>query len=68
MMKCKVCGKRFNPDKNNVYKVHETLGITEALTKHPKTFDATDCPRCGCQHLLSIRLPQTLEKVVDDDD
>lgn len=55
-MKCKVCGKRFKPTKDKTYMVREDLNVVEAMTKIARVMDAVDCPRCGCQHLLGIRL------------
>lgn len=57
MRKCDVCGKRFIPRKEAVYQATEKLSVTEVLTRVPKMVDATDCPRCGCQILLKIRMP-----------
>ena len=68
-MKCKVCGKRFMPTKDMVYKVIEQLSIAEALTKTPRVFDVVDCPRCGCQVFLGFRLaPLTSEGADGKDD
>ena len=54
-MKCKVCGKRFIPKKHKVYRVKESIGTFEALTKAAKTIECIDCPRCGTQRMLNIR-------------
>jgi len=68
-MKCKICGKRFTPKKDKVYRVKESLGTFEALSKAAKTIECIDCPRCGVQQLLNIRAdrpvtPQT-DKVLE---
>lgn len=56
--KCSVCGKRFMPYKESVYLASETPTFgTFFLTKAPTAYDAIDCPRCGCQKLLKIRIP-----------
>ena len=32
--------------------------IENALTGIPSTFDAVDCPKCGCQKILKRRYPK----------
>lgn len=56
--KCDVCGYRFAPTKEAVYTAEEPRSMTECLTKAPTRFSATDCPRCGCQIALAIRVPR----------
>lgn len=57
-MKCTVCGKQFTPVRTAVYLVlNAPSGALAELTSGPKTYDAIDCPRCGCQHVLKERLP-----------
>lgn len=53
-MHCKICGKRFTLRKKRVYLV---MGPSEFLTssKLRSIFEATDCPRCGCQMVLNKR-------------
>lgn len=53
--KCKVCGKRFDIKKDAVYQVRPSVSFTEAFTKESSTYDAVDCPNCGCQHRLAVR-------------
>lgn len=67
MMKCKVCGKRFPVTWMDVYRVAEPQSITGAISNPVKTYDAIDCPVCGCQHLLKVRLPEVKDGVEDDD-
>lgn len=55
---CGVCGYRITPTKEEIYVAEEPRGIVEALTQPPKRFSAMDCPRCGCQILLVIRVPR----------
>ncbi len=54
-IKCKVCKTWFIPDKEQRYTVKENDGLS-SLTKGVRTFDAFDCPVCGCQCLAGIRL------------
>ena len=59
--KCSVCGKRFMPDKESVYLASEGISVVDVFTKVKRVYDATDCPRCGCQQLLNIRVPKIEE-------
>lgn len=65
-MKCKVCGKRFIPKKNKVYRVKESIGTFEALTKAAKTIECIDCPRCGTQRMLNIREERPVPPQTDE--
>lgn len=56
--KCKVCGYRFALAKENIYTAEEPRAFVETLSKPPITFSAVDCPRCGCQIMLSVRAPR----------
>ena len=55
MMKCKVCGKRFKPIKENRYEVVKNPEGILALTQSSTTYEAFDCPRCGCQNIVGVR-------------
>ena len=66
-IKCSVCGKRFLPKKEDVYQTVESLSLTQALTSTPKTYDVIDCPKCGCQELLGIRMPKAAERIIEDE-
>ena len=67
--KCGVCGYRFTPKKEEVYTAEEPRSMTECLTKPPVRFSAIDCPRCGCQIALAIRVPRVnLAPVVERDE
>lgn len=57
-IKCKVCGHRFEPKKDRTYLVHHELTPFQALSATAMVQDAIDCPKCGCQHLLAVRLPK----------
>ena len=60
-MKCKVCGMRLKPTKETAYQVVESLSVAQVLTNTAKTFDAMDCPRCGCQLVLKVRMPKMVK-------
>lgn len=66
-IKCNVCGKRFVPNKEAIYQTVEKLTLSQALmlAPEPKQYDVIDCPRCGCQHLLGIRMPALEAKVTE---
>lgn len=53
-MKCSVCGKRFILRKKRVYLVKVHVGFLTSPQQFG-TFEATDCPRCGCQMVLNCR-------------
>lgn len=60
-MKCKICGKRFKLIKENRYLAEEKIGALECLKKASKTFEAFDCPYCGCQNIVNIREGEVIE-------
>jgi len=74
--KCGVCGYRVTPEKEKVYTAEEPRAFMETLTKPPLRFDAIDCPRCGCQIMLTIRAdrvniparPESTESEVAEDE
>lgn len=53
-MKCKVCGTKFKPKKEDKYIVKVTKR-TSMVTADIETYDAFDCPKCGCQQLAGLR-------------
>lgn len=66
---CGVCGYRVTPTKEEIYIAEEPRGFTECLTKPPTRFNAIDCPRCGCQIALAIRVPSVdLSPIAERDD
>lgn len=66
---CGVCGYRVTPAKEEIYIAEEPRGFTECLTKPPTRFNAIDCPRCGCQIALAIRVPRVdLSPIAERDD
>lgn len=67
-MKCKVCGKRFVLDSRLVYQVSDSISVVQALAAPQKTYDAADCPRCGCQLVLNVRMPKAVKGGADNDD
>ncbi len=57
-MKCKVCGKRFRPTAEMRYLATENLAPLSVLTAVAKTYECFDCPKCGCQNFVNIRMPR----------
>ena len=65
---CSVSGYRFTPTKEEVYTAEEPRAFVEALTTPPTRFSATDCPRCGCQIPLAVRVPRvTVPDLIERD-
>lgn len=64
-LKCKVCGERFLPRKETTYQVQEELSGFAALSATNRIYDATDCPRCGRQHILGVRVPMYKERGIE---
>lgn len=65
-MKCTICGKRFSVKKKDVYNV--VVNKNEGLIIPCNViFDAIDCPKCGCQHLLKERKLREDEKALEGD-
>lgn len=60
-MKCSICGKRFVPRKENVYQVSESANVLAKLVTPDAIYDAIDCPRCGCQKKLAIRMSRIMQ-------
>ena len=57
-MICKVCKRRFVANKNDKYLAQRVRSITDAIMTAPVTYEAFDCPRCGCQNIVNIREPE----------
>jgi len=55
-VKCNVCGHRFHIVKAHVYQAAEAKGVMKALTDGTRTFDVMDCPNCGCQKAIGVRM------------
>lgn len=53
---CDVCGNALVLEKEHIYMVTENKGISSVLSPN-EIYDATDCPKCGCQNILKRRLP-----------
>lgn len=72
-MFCGVCHKWFPAKIENHYIAIDAPPGFKALTEPSRQFDAIDCPHCGRQKLLGIRLPafpkpEIKEEVEEDDD
>ncbi len=52
---CKVCGEQFELLKENKYIGVESNGVSAAFNG-TKYFDCFDCPKCGCQNFVNVRL------------
>ena len=49
---CDVCGNDLVLEKEHIYTVTENKGISSVLSPN-EIYDATDCPKCGCQNIQS---------------
>lgn len=54
-MKCKVCGKRFKLISSNRYEVVKTPVGFNCLIEGSVTYEAFDCPKCGCQNIVNVK-------------
>ena len=57
-MICKVCKRRFVANKNDKYLAQGVRSITDAIMTAPVTYEAFDCPKCGCQNIVNVREPE----------
>lgn len=55
-IRCNVCKKKFEPKKENMYFAHEPQSMAESLTKIPYIYECFDCPTCGHQIKVSVRM------------
>ena len=67
-VKCGVCGHRFHIVKAEVYPATEAKGCMKVLTEGTKTFDVMDCPNCGCQKTLKVRMARQSQESEGDDE
>ena len=63
-MICKVCKRRFTASKDNKYLTQKSRSITDAITTAPVTYEAFDCPKCGCQNIVNVREPEYNDEVI----
>lgn len=57
---CKVCKSRFPLANDARYTVKEKTSMIPRITKLIECFD---CPVCGCQNTVNIRLPRDLSEL-----
>ena len=56
-VKCKVCHTRFIPNKEAMYLSTEKAAPFTAVFSQPsRIYECFDCPRCGCQTAVNIRM------------
>jgi len=67
-IKCKVCGTRFAGSKDALYLATENMAVIPALTMPAKAFECFDCPKCGCQNAVNIRMAPVMETDEEDND
>jgi len=66
-IKCKVCRTRFAGSKDTMYLATEKTAVLSALTTPTKAFECFDCPKCGCQNAVNVRLAAVTESDKEDD-
>ena len=65
MLKCKICGKEFeaNKDRHYVARDKSTKGLVNLISSDGVTlYDAFDCPSCGCQIIAQERKKTLIEE------
>ncbi len=58
MLKCDICGCEFNAliEKHYISRDDGKTGLSAlAGCNETVTYDAFDCPQCGCQHIAQVR-------------
>ena len=63
-MICKVCKRRFTASKDNKYLAQKVRSINDAIMTAPTTYEAFDCPKCGCQNIVNVREPEYHDEVI----
>lgn len=63
---CHVCGMAFNPSPERRYTVKEKDGIGAIVGN--TYYDAFDCPHCGCQNIVGLRLDPIFVKPAEEDE
>ena len=67
-IKCKVCRFRFAPQKETMYLSTEKVGPLPALTTPSRIYECFDCPKCGCQTAVNIRMTPVAPLEEEDSD
>ena len=53
-IRCKICGRHFQPLAENRYEIAED-NLISVIAGECKTMKCFDCPYCGCQSIANIR-------------
>jgi len=53
--KCTVCGNKLVLHCSLRYEITKTPVGLNCLTEAPITYEAFDCPHCGCQNIVNVR-------------
>ena len=70
MIKCKICGRDFAmlPERHYVCRDFGQKGLKEVFSAKGKMqFDAFDCPLCGCQNAVQVRMIDVKDEIDDQD-
>ena len=63
-MICKVCKRRFVANKNDKYLAQRARSTVDAIMMAPVTYEAFDCPKCGCQNIVNVRESEYNDEVI----
>ena len=53
--KCKICGAKMKLTVDRRYEITKIPVGLMALTEPAITYEAFDCPKCGCQNIVNER-------------
>ena len=66
-IECYVCGTTFEAKAENRYTAYEPQGIFGNIAHGDGArHDTFDCPACGCQNCVGIRLPAECEAITTE--
>ena len=54
-IECSICGEKFTITKEDLKIVKESVGLATTFRSVHK-YESVDCPECGCQKILQLRL------------
>lgn len=62
MLECEVCGCKFNAvsERHYIARDNARVGFSSISGTEEATYDAFDCPQCGCQIIAKERKRSTL--------
>ena len=58
-IECETCGENFEVPKENIYQVK--IALRQNIFYARNSYDAVDCPSCGCRTVLKPRMEKVDE-------